>query len=185
VSFGKQFLDIKYEFAKDEKGRSLYDTDEDAKKYVEEDPQKRILLPFGIKDEKIVSRFVEILEDAINSIPQPKRMWIVAGSGMILEVFHRIWPKTKYMVVQVGKKVDPVVHNGIQDELFIAPERFKDTAMLQPPYETIPWYDAKLWRFVLSNAEEGDYIWNVATLPDVSGLYKFLNDYVPTIIAKF
>jgi hypothetical protein len=181
VSFGQQFLDIKYDFAKDEKGRSLYDTEEAAKKYIEEDPQKRILLPFGIKDEKIVSRFAEILGDAIKSIPQPKRMWIVAGSGMLLEVFHRIWPKTKYMVVQVGKKVDPnsLVHNGVQDELFIAPERFKDDATIQPPYETIPWYDAKLWRFVLSNAEEGDYIWNVATLPDINGLYKFLKDYVP------
>ncbi len=181
VSFGQQFLDIKYDFAKDEKGRSLYDTEEAAKKYVEENPQKRILLPFGIKDEKIVSRFSEILGGAIKNIPQPKRMWIVAGSGMLLEVFHRIWPKTKYMVVQVGKKVDPnsLLHNGVQDELFIAPERFKDTATIQPPYETIPWYDAKLWRFVLQKAEEGDYIWNVATSPTLDGLYKFLKDYVP------
>jgi hypothetical protein len=181
VEFGQQFLDIKYDFAKDEKGRSLYDTEEAAKKYVEENPQKRILLPFGIKDEKIVSRFSEILGDAIKNIPQPKRMWIVAGSGMLLEVFHRIWPKTKYMVVQVGKKVDQnsLLHNGVQDELFIAPERFKDTATIQPPYETIPWYDAKLWRFVLQKAEEGDYIWNVATSPTLDGLYKFLKDYVP------
>jgi hypothetical protein len=85
------------------------------------------------------------------------------------------------MVVQVGKKVDQnsLLHNGVQDELFIAPERFKDTATIQPPYETIPWYDAKLWRFVLQKAEEGDYIWNVATSPTLDGLYKFLKDYVP------
>ncbi len=176
VNFGQSNLGIKYDFSKGEKGRTLYDTNEDAKKYVEENPQKRILLPFGLKDEKTVSDFASILKEAIKSIPQPKRMWIVAGSGMLLEVFHRIWPNTQYMVVQVGKKVDPssLNHNGIQDKLFIAPEKFQFNAQFQPPYDTIEWYDAKLWRFVLQEAEEGDYIWNVATRPSLQELNRFL-----------
>ena len=176
VNFGQSNLGIKYDFSKGEKGRTLYDTNEDAKKYVEENPQKRILLPFGLKDEKTVSEFASILKEAIKSIPQPKRMWIVAGSGMLLEVFHRIWPKTQYMVVQVGKKVDPssLNHNGVQDKLFIAPEKFQFNAQFQPPYDTIEWYDAKLWRFVLQEAEEGDYIWNVATRPSLQELNRFL-----------
>ncbi len=176
VNFGQSNLGIKYDFSKGEKGRTLYDTNEDAKKYVEENPQKRILLPFGLKDEKTVSEFASILKEAIKSIPQPKRMWIVAGSGMLLEVFHRIWPKTQYMVVQVGKKVDPssLNHNGVQDKLFIAPEKFQFNAQFQPPYDTIEWYDAKLWRFVLQEAEEGDYIWNVATHPSLQELNRFL-----------
>ena len=67
-----------------------------------------------------------------------------------------------------------MLHNGIKDELFIAPERFQDWAEIQPPYETIGWYDAKLWRFVLQGAQEGDYIWNVAVSPDLTGLHRFL-----------
>ncbi len=185
VEFGKSHLGIKYDFAKDIKGRSLYDTNEDAKKYVSENPQKRILLPFGLKDEKTITDFAGILKDAIKDIPQPKRMWMVAGSGMLLEVFHRIWPNTKYMVVQVGKNVDPasLLHNGVKDELFVAPERFKDMAEIEPPYETLSWYDAKLWRFVLQGAQEGDYIWNVATFPELSGLHRFLiGDVYPRTI---
>ena len=176
VEFGKNHLGIKYDFSKDPKGRSLYDTNEDAKKYVSGDPQKRILLPFGLKDENTITEFAEILREAVKDMPQPKRMWMVAGSGMLLEVFHRIWPNTKYMVVQVGKNVDPasLLHNGVKDELFVAPERFKDMAEIEPPYETLSWYDAKLWRFVLQGAQEGDYIWNVATFPDLSGLHRFL-----------
>jgi hypothetical protein len=185
VNFGQSHLGIKYDFAKGEKGRTLYDTNEDAKKYVEENPQKRILLPFGLKDEKTITEFAGVLKEAVKDIPQPKRMWMVAGSGMLLEVFHRIWPNTKYMVVQVGKKVDPtsLVHNGVEDKLFIAPEKFQFYAQFQPPYETIGWYDAKLWRFVLEGAEEGDYIWNVATSPSLQELHKFLiGDVYPKTI---
>jgi hypothetical protein len=30
----------------------------------------------------------------------------------------------------------------------------------------VDWYDAKLWQFVLKHGEEGDYIWNVAAVPE-------------------
>ena len=31
---------------------------------------------------------------------------------------------------------------------------------------SVPWYDAKLWQFVLQHGEEGDFIWNVARVPE-------------------
>ena len=31
---------------------------------------------------------------------------------------------------------------------------------------SVDWYDAKLWQFVLKHGEEGDYIWNVAAVPE-------------------
>jgi hypothetical protein len=31
---------------------------------------------------------------------------------------------------------------------------------------TVPWYDAKLWQFVQQRGEAGDFIWNVATVPE-------------------
>ena len=70
------------------------------------------------------------------------------------------------MVVQVGKKVWREVLEGKDYELFIAPERFGDTAKHQPPYRTVPWYDAKLWQFVQEHGRNGDCIWNVAAVPD-------------------
>ena len=30
-------------------------------------------------------------------------MWLVSGSGFILDVLHSIWPRTKFMVVQVSE----------------------------------------------------------------------------------
>lgn len=31
---------------------------------------------------------------------------------------------------------------------------------------SVDWYDAKLWQFVLKHGQEGDFIWNLAALPD-------------------
>ena len=31
---------------------------------------------------------------------------------------------------------------------------------------SVPWYDAKLWQFVKQHGQAGDFIWNVAAVPD-------------------
>jgi len=68
------------------------------------------------------------------------------------------------MIVQVGKKIKPEQLENKKNELFIAPERFTENAISQPPYDTIPWYDAKLWQFFEKNNKVGDVIWNVGSI---------------------
>lgn len=88
-------------------------------------------------------------------------------------------PETKFMIVQVGKKIWTEQMDRIKNkELFIAPEKFMDTALRQPPYVTIPWYDAKLWQFVEKHGENGDFIWNVAGLPaNLEGALEWARNY--------
>jgi hypothetical protein len=139
------------------------------------------LLPFGLHCDSFVSELVQRLKkcipDDLLSKNPPKRLWTVAGSAALLASFAKVWPETKFMVVQVGKKIWPDQigytklesdgegeFNGprtFESELFIAPERFFDVAHKQPPYPTVRTYDAKLWQFVLKHAENGDYVWNV------------------------
>ena len=69
------------------------------------------------------------------------------------------------MVVQVGKTVWPDQLENKSAHLFKAPEGFGDRALSQPPYPTVPWYDAKLWQFAVKNWVEGDCIWNVGAVP--------------------
>lgn len=33
-------------------------------------------------------------------------------------------------------------------------------------HRSVPWYDAKLWQHVLREGQEGDFIWNVAAVPE-------------------
>lgn len=45
---------------------------------------------------------------------------------------------------------------------YVAPEKFWERALTQPPYPTVATYDAKLWQFVEQHGQDGDHVWNVA-----------------------
>jgi hypothetical protein len=134
-----------------------------AEKYVFKKPN-RYLLPFGLKNEDNFILFRDALVEVLQNEKQPKRLWLVAGSGFLLDVLHSIWKNTEFMVVQVGKKIWPDQLENKKYQLFIAPENFTQDANSQPPYETIPWYDAKLWQFFEKYNKKGDCIWNVGSL---------------------
>lgn len=158
-------------------GRTLQDTQEAATRYWEEDREHRTLMPFGLKDDpgegSNFNYFREVLCEAIpknytkpGGTGAPTRLWIVAGSGFIFDVLASLWPTTTFMIVQVGKTVWPDQLERVKKyEFFKSPERFGDTAVSQPPFQTVPWYDAKLWRFVEQHGVDGDYIWNVGAVP--------------------
>lgn len=148
---------------------TLQEAEARALAYVQEDPTNRVALPFGLRQDRgqhTFNVFNKAMTSCLRSFPRPPaRLWIVAGSGFIFDVLHSIWPSTKFMIVQVGKKVWREVLEGKDYELFVAPERFGDAGLQQPPYSSVPWYDAKLWQFVLQHGRDGDCIWNVAAVP--------------------
>mmetsp|Transcript_12506 Transcript_12506/g.30793 ORF Transcript_12506/g.30793 Transcript_12506/m.30793 type:complete len:1078 (-) Transcript_12506:102-3335(-) len=139
----------------------------EATRYCEQRPET-LLLPFGLDCEA----FVGCLEYALrHSLPKelvengPRRLWLVAGSAVLLATFHRLWPKTQFMVVQVGKRIWPDQLEGKNATKFEAKEKFSDPSEEPPPYPSVNTYDAKLWQFVRRYGEDGDYIWNVACDP--------------------
>jgi hypothetical protein len=131
-----------------------------AAKYAEEN--KVTMLPFGLQDAMYEKMYVTHLGRAVEGMPQPRRIWLVAGSAVILGVLARIFPHTFFLVVQVGKRVWPDQLPEGRAKLFIAPERFWEPAAYPPPYPSVSSYDAKLWRFVTKHGEDGDFVWNVA-----------------------
>ena len=134
-----------------------------AEKYASK-KSNRLLLPFGLRNEQNFKLFREALLEVLKDEQQPKRLWLVAGSGFLLDVLHSIWSETEFMVVQVGRKVWPDQLENKKHQLFIAPESFTETAKSQPPYKTVPWYDAKLWQFFEKFNQKDDCIWNVGSL---------------------
>jgi hypothetical protein len=95
----------------------------------------------------------------------PKRLWIVSGTGFLANVLHSLWPTTEFLIIpadiSVWSKTDVV---DKKHQIFYPNQPFPAETSLQPPYPTIPWYDAKLWQFVLQHGQNGDYIWNVGRL---------------------
>lgn len=121
------------------------------------------ILPFGLNNENAI----KLYSDAFQGLKKlkPKRLWVVAGSGLIFTSLSRALPNTKLMIVQVGKKIWADQLEGINHQLFISKYKFKENVKEIPPYDTLLNYDAKVWSFILKYGKEGDYVWNTASSP--------------------
>lgn len=122
------------------------------------------LLSFGLNDDTYKRLFYENLKKAMPKHlleNNPKRLWLVAGSATILNVLAKIFTKTFFLVVQVGKKIWPDQLIEGRSKLYISDEKFANVAINQPPYQSVSTYDAKLWKYVMKYGKTGDYIWNV------------------------
>ena len=119
------------------------------------------LLSFGGGESIYIKELTRALKRSISSKIKPKRIWIVGGSCTILKVLYDIFPTTEFHVVQVGKKIWEDQMDNKRTTLYISDEKFADIAKEQPPYASVPTYDAKLWKYFKMYGKSGDYIWNV------------------------
>ena len=128
-------------------------------------------MPFGLDhpdfNRLLHEAIVSALPPSLREQP-PRRLWLVAGSGTILKTLATIWPKTYFLVVQVGKDLPRKTMETVpQFWAFKAPMPFEGPAepSEMPPYPSVTNYDAKLWGFVRRYAEPGDFVWNVGRDP--------------------
>lgn len=155
-------------------GRSSYEPA--ASRYVDKDPDYRELLPFGFEDESFIQLAVEQITLALPvSLKRqpPRRLWIVAGSGTLLQAMYRIFPQTHILTVTVGQEPD-LTRNEFVSELHRTTwfhhnrkQKFPQPvdASLAPPYSSLLNYDAKVWQYVMEHGDDGDYVWNVGGQP--------------------
>lgn len=136
----------------------------EAEKYVRSHANTE-LIPFGGDSDIFVKYMIENIQKAIPEtmrINPPKKIWLVGGSGTLIKILYRVFPETRFCVIQVGKKIWDDQLDLSRTTKYIASEQFNERAVLQPPYPSVASYDAKVWVFVAQYGEDGDYIWNVA-----------------------
>jgi len=143
---------------------NLKQLQEQAEQYNKSD-SKSHLFSFGGYDEVYMAELHKMLKRSIPSklikMGRPKRLWLVAGSATIANVLYKLFPKTHFIIIQVGKKIWPDQIDESRTTLIISDENFLDVAKSQPPYPTVSTYDAKLWKYFTADNKPGDYIWNV------------------------
>ncbi len=164
---------------------TLADLQRAAKEYVEEaaesatqateSPHTRRLMEFGFDSpefrQELAARIIEAADKSESQdVPLTAdarasfkgTVWLVAGSGTLLNVLYGVFPSAHFGVVQVGKTIWPDQTDESRTTIYKAPEGFYDEAQQQPPYPSASRYDAKLWQFARTHGESGDIIWNVA-----------------------
>jgi hypothetical protein len=127
------------------------------------------ILPFGLNDTTTIQLYSRSFQ-ALKKLT-PKRLWIVAGSGLIFTALSKILVDTKFMIIQVGKKIWPDQLEGIDHQLFISEYKFKESIDGEVPYDTLLNYDAKAYPFILKYGRAGDFIWNTASSPKPLHVY--------------
>jgi len=114
------------------------------------------IVPLGV-EHPIVKKNIQKLAMSLFSVP-PKELWMACGSGFTIRALQEIWLETSFHGVCV-KGNNPDIGKA---KKYIPDEEFFDMAEFPPPYNSSPYYDAKVWRFVLKSACPGAVIWNIA-----------------------
>jgi hypothetical protein len=143
--------------------KHLYELQNYAKKYAKFNNAH--LMEFGFNSKEIVDELIRTITNSTIDVLDrfdKHTFWIAGGSGTLLNVLYNVFPNSKFNVVQVGKELKKNIIDKPRITVYISPEKFDDTAILQPPYKTVSSYDAKIWTFIVQNAHNGDIVWNVA-----------------------
>lgn len=135
-----------------------------AKKYVEENPKTRRVLPIGLEHDTVLASIIKVAR----SLPiQPNEVWSVGSSGTLNRGLQLAFPSAIVHVVQVGHNMK---EHEIGRAIFHASRYKFDKAVKEnemPPYPSAPTYDAKVWQPMLNWYKEHDkpknvLVWNVA-----------------------
>lgn len=131
------------------------------------------VLPLGFRSE----RFMDILTEEIRRVwdgivselgHPPRELWVPVGSGTLLHCFRRV-TAGRVPIFGVDVRVLEPEDDRIASlrelpgvTLLRTPERFHEPVEHCPPVPSNCHYDAKLWRFLVSQAAPSALWWNVA-----------------------
>lgn len=134
------------------------------------------IMPMGLNDTagvmvKLLSKQIKKawVCDKKHSVHDKMRFWLVAGSGGILMSLVAAFPNSHFFVYQTGggKYLDRLNKETAKyDNITVVNDyklrhTYNDYAKY---YESIKGYDSVIFPYVKEYGEDGDYIWNVASI---------------------
>jgi hypothetical protein len=130
-----------------------------ARKYQEEKPDTRRVLPLGLEHPTVIASIVKVAQ-SLNV--QPSEIWTVASSGTLNRGLQLAFPDVDCYAIQVGHKMTD--YEKGRAKVLISPYKYDRAVKPEdaPPYPSEPFYDAKVWSFVRDMAKKDALIWNVA-----------------------
>jgi hypothetical protein len=140
---------------------SLPNVEAIADRYIAAQPG-RLKVPFGIHDRE----YTDLLRQNLSADPQVaqlngRRVWLAVGSGTLLSVLLDVLPQSTFLAFQVGKALPEFLAKNPRVTTFWAEEKFAKPAEVPPPFRALSNYDAKVWRQVVQDGQNGDAIWIV------------------------
>lgn len=121
------------------------------------------VLPFDFDMEDFQAELAEKLAVAAHDCGiDGKTVWLAAGGTTLVSVLCKIFPQSRFNVVQIGKRIWPDQVDSSRVTIYVADEYFGHRAAAPPPYPSVATCDAKVWSHVEKHAADGDIVWNSA-----------------------
>ena len=112
----------------------------------------------GFDSPEFIDTMTRVIEDdrALRRL-KPERVWCCVGTGALARAMQQAWPRAQFEAVRTGMRP-----NVTDMRVYEAPEAYAKPAKIKPPFSSCSNSDAKVWRFILAHASDGDVFWNVA-----------------------
>jgi hypothetical protein len=131
-----------------------------AKKYA--DKNGYTFIPFGLNHPYTIAGFVKACENILENHNEPEEMWSVVSTGVLTRGIQIGFKNTimKGVAVARNMKQGELGRTSIISEplAFLSNEKKENL----PPFNTIPSYDGKAWKYIPKNTERNIWFWNVA-----------------------
>lgn len=139
-----------------------YDFSDDILKEMYQTKKNYFNVPMGFNDTIMIKILSQKMKDLKLSFI--KRLFLVAGSGGILESLYNSNPNIEYYVYLTGggkyilKVMDFIKH---KKNIHLMDEKLED--IQNTYYESVKNYDDKIIKYLYKYGKDGDYVWNVGS----------------------
>ena len=154
------------------------------------------IVPFGLRFPGFVNQLskqiIKAMPGGFDKDSEDMRIWLVAGSGAILNSLYKVFPNADFVIVEVGHTIYPdVMETDRTDKYIYSVEMkkkyrtggnlFNEEALdiYDMPYDSVINYDAKVWPIFKKyyntfkkKDNKKNFIWNVACLKTFEDILK-------------
>jgi len=131
-----------------------------AKKFAEKNGFK--FLPFGLNHPYTIAGFVRICENILEHHQEPEEIWTAVSTGVLTRGLQIGFPNAKMKGVCVSRNMkagELGKTEVISEPLDFLKDEIKTNL---PPFDTVPSYDGKVWKYIEKNSGKDTWFWNVA-----------------------
>ena len=131
-----------------------------AKKYADQNGYE--FLPFGLNHPYTIAGFVRTCENILKNYNEPEELWSVVSTGVLTRGLQIGFPNTKMKGVAVARNMKRGELG--RTEIISEPLPFTtdEKPLNLPPFNTVPSYDGKGWKYVPKYSGRNVWFWNVA-----------------------
>ncbi len=119
-----------------------------------------LFIPLGLRHPLVTACVVRVAYDMLSRYQEPQSVWTVLSTGVLSRGLQIAWPNATFGGIAVARNMK--AGESGRSTIESHPMDFAQDAKILPPFPSATNYDAKAWEYIMRNAPNGAWFWNVA-----------------------